>query len=273
MCLLVQTHTETASPPISCMHVAHKTVPWILYCLFKDLNLQPQRLWLPPHCSLKSLYVLRSAPPDQQILLGKTRSPWIFANWFITRNTCGCHFAFSNLSGLNTCLGLGSKWIRPAGTLRYITSQGGGLSLNSDMRSESEWADRREALEHSFLPGVRDHTWAALSSRGSSSRCPELPVKVRQLRLQEVKPPLSLHLHVFPEVLWTLSFWGFYGGLVMEAQLIKSTAAADWGTSSPSLCPRVHSIGKQSSSPQTTGLVLLPTSSILRSYPKVISFT
>ena len=209
MCLLVQMHTETASPPISCMHVAHKTAPWILYPLFKDLNLQPQRLWLPPHCSLKSLYVLRSAPPDQQILLGKTRSPWIFANWFITRNTCGCHFAFSNLSGLNTCLGLGSKWIHPAGTLRYITSQGGGLSLNSGMRSESEWADRREALEHSFLPGVRDHTRAAQSSRGSSSRCPELPVKVRQLRLQEVKPLAPVRLSSHCVCVCMCMWWGF----------------------------------------------------------------
>ena len=44
---------------------------------------------------------------------------------------------------------------------------------------------------------MRDHTRAAQSSRGSSSRCPELPVKVRQLRLQEVKPlaPVRLSSH------------------------------------------------------------------------------
>lgn len=59
---------------------------------FGDPTTLASKILTSPYYSLKFLYSLRSTPYNWQILWGKIRSPWIFANLFITRNTCYMSF-------------------------------------------------------------------------------------------------------------------------------------------------------------------------------------
>lgn len=118
------THTQTHS------YLSFHVCMWFIKLNpkeFGDPKAPASKILTSPYYSLKFLYGLRSASHDQLILLGKIRSLWIFANLFITLNTCCMSLCIFRLGDLNICVGVGSKWMCLALTLYCKTSLGVNL--------------------------------------------------------------------------------------------------------------------------------------------------
>lgn len=84
ICVFFTGYIETHSYLVSCVYVIYKMESYTVLGS-KDPSLKDSDL---PIESLKSCYGLSLALPNQWILLRKTRSPWSFANLFITWNMC-----------------------------------------------------------------------------------------------------------------------------------------------------------------------------------------